>query len=38
MKADKTKKQKYHKTYVLLGVQQNLSFQNQPQDYITLDR
>ena len=23
----------YHKTYVLLGVQQNLSFQNQPQDY-----
>ena len=23
----------YHKTYVLLGVQQNLSLQNQPQDY-----
>ena len=23
----------YHKTYVLLGVQPNLSFQNQPQDY-----
>ena len=23
----------YHKTYVLLGVQQNLSFQNQPQEY-----
>ena len=24
----------YHKTYVLLGVQQNLSFQIQPQDYM----
>ena len=24
----------YHKTYVLLGVQQNPSFQNQPQDYV----
>ena len=34
MEAGKPNKNKtYHKTYVLLGVQQNLSFQNQPQDY-----
>ena len=33
--AEPEKDNLYHKTYVFLGVQQNINFQNQPQDYHT---